>query len=65
MQTQQLIAGGRQPDLRVPETLTALDRLEARGWISPPTAAEMAEAYRFLRGLPLISGDDLHPEGIR
>jgi glutamate-ammonia-ligase adenylyltransferase len=51
VQTQQLIAGGRQPDLRVPETLTALDRLEARGWISPPTAAEMAEAYRFLRSI--------------
>ena len=34
-QTQQLIAGGRQPDLRVPATLGALDRLAARGWIKP------------------------------
>jgi glutamate-ammonia-ligase adenylyltransferase len=49
VQTQQLIAGGRQPDLRVPETLTALDRLAKRGWISSETAADMAGAYCFLR----------------
>ena len=34
VQTQQLIAGGRQPELRVSETLVALDRLEERGWIT-------------------------------
>jgi glutamate-ammonia-ligase adenylyltransferase len=34
VQTQQLIAGGRQPELRVSETLAALDRLEQRGWIA-------------------------------
>ncbi len=49
VQTQQLIAGGRQPDLRVSRTLDALDRLAARGWIARATAEEMAEAYRFLR----------------
>ena len=30
VQTQQLIAGGRQPELRVSETLVALQRLEER-----------------------------------
>ena len=25
----------------------------------------LSNAYRHLRGLPLISGDDEHPEGIR
>ena len=29
------------------------------------TWRRLSNAYRFLRGLPLISGDDLHPEGIR
>ena len=48
-QTQQLIAGGRQPDLRVSDTLTALARLNERGWITAAAAAELAEAYRFLR----------------
>src|SRR5262245_35062809 len=48
-QTQQLIAGGRQPDLRVSDTLTALARLKERGWITAAAAAELAEAYRFLR----------------
>jgi [glutamine synthetase] adenylyltransferase / [glutamine synthetase]-adenylyl-L-tyrosine phosphorylase len=51
VQTQQLIAGGRQPELRVSTTLDALDRLAAREWITRQTAGEMAEAYRFLRGL--------------
>ena len=49
VQTQQLIAGGRQPELRVSETLVALNRLEARGWIKPDVRRELDEAYRFLR----------------
>ena len=48
-QTQQLIAGGRQPDLRVPATLDALDRLVARSWLKPAIRDELAESYRFLR----------------
>ena len=51
VQTQQLIAGGRQPDLRMRGTLAALDGLVAREWIAANTAAELAEAYRFLRGI--------------
>ncbi len=51
VQTQQLIAGGRQTDLRVPETLVALERLLARGWIKPEVKADLVAAYLFLRGL--------------
>ena len=49
VQTQQLIAGGRQPSLRVSDTLSALARLEERGWITAAAHQELAEAYRFLR----------------
>jgi len=48
-QTQQLIAGGRQKDLRVPRTLDALLCLEARGWIRPEVRADLAAAYVELR----------------
>jgi glutamate-ammonia-ligase adenylyltransferase len=48
-QTQQLIAGGRNPDLRGRETLTTLDRLTADGWIDKDTCADMRAAYLFLR----------------
>ena len=48
-QTQQLIAGGRQPELRVSETLLALQRLEERRWITASARAELDAAYRFLR----------------
>ena len=49
VQTQQLIAGGRQPRLRVSDTLSALAALEERGWITGKAREELAEAYRFLR----------------
>jgi glutamate-ammonia-ligase adenylyltransferase len=48
-QTQQLIAGGRQPALRVPETLVALQRLSAAGWIGDDVRDDLDAAYRFLR----------------
>jgi glutamate-ammonia-ligase adenylyltransferase len=48
-QTQQLIAGGRQPALRAAETLAALERLTAAGWIKPEVQADLDQAYRFLR----------------
>ncbi len=50
-QTQQLIAGGRQPDLRVRATLSALGVLEKRGWVKPKVRAELDAAYQFLRRL--------------
>jgi glutamate-ammonia-ligase adenylyltransferase len=64
VQTQQLIAGGRQTDLRVSQTLEVLDRLAGRGWVGRQTADEMAEAYRFLRGiehrLQMIDDEQTH-----
>ena len=49
VQTQQLIAGGRQPALRASDTLSALARLDERGWITAAAHQELADAYRFLR----------------
>jgi glutamate-ammonia-ligase adenylyltransferase len=49
VQTQQLIAGGRQPALRVAETLAALERLTDAGWIKPEVRDDLDRAYRFLR----------------
>jgi len=48
-QTQQLIWGGRQPELRLSGTLAAIAGLAALGHVKPETAGEMAESYRFLR----------------
>ncbi|MGE3064738.1 MAG: bifunctional [glutamine synthetase] adenylyltransferase/[glutamine synthetase]-adenylyl-L-tyrosine phosphorylase [Hyphomicrobiaceae bacterium] len=48
-QTQQLIAGGRQSDLRIAGTLDALDRLAKRGWITATVARELTAAYLVLR----------------
>lgn len=50
-QTQQLIAGGRQPDLRVSSTLDALAALERRGWVKADVRADLDHAYRYLRRL--------------
>ena len=50
-QTQQIIAGGRQPDLRVRATLEALAALEARGWVKSKVRGELTDAYCFLRRL--------------
>ena len=49
VQTQQLIAGGRQLDLRGRQTLKNLEQLLAHSWISEQAAMQMAAAYRFLR----------------
>ena len=48
-QTQQLIAGGRNRALRPRGTLEALEALRRRGLIADGTAADLTEAYRFLR----------------
>jgi glutamate-ammonia-ligase adenylyltransferase len=48
-QTQQLIAGGRNPQLRDRDTLTTLDKLEHDHWIDAVVRDDMKEAYRFLR----------------
>ena len=48
-QTQQLIAGGRNPRLRDRDTLTTLDRLSEDGWIDAQARDDMRSAYVFLR----------------
>jgi glutamate-ammonia-ligase adenylyltransferase len=49
VQTQQLIAGGRFPELRGRETVPMLEELAARGWITPDAAAALSRQYWFLR----------------
>ena len=51
VQTQQLVAGGRNPALRTRSTIEALDVLTEAGWIDAKARDELAEAYWFLRGL--------------
>jgi [glutamine synthetase] adenylyltransferase / [glutamine synthetase]-adenylyl-L-tyrosine phosphorylase len=51
VQTQQLITGGRHPELRTRQTLSSLARLAEGGWIDESVAAELDAAYRFLRRL--------------
>jgi len=48
-QTQQLIAGGRHPELRVKPTLDALNILAASNWITFAARDELTLAYEFLR----------------
>lgn len=51
VQTQQLIAGGRNPKLRGRRTIDMLAALAEAKWITPETAEELAQAYRFLRAI--------------
>jgi glutamate-ammonia-ligase adenylyltransferase len=64
VQTQQLIAGGRQPDLRTPQTLVTLDRLAERGWIKPGVRDDLARSYTYLRGiehrLQMVADEQTH-----
>jgi glutamate-ammonia-ligase adenylyltransferase len=48
-QTQQLIAGGRNPALRDRETLVTLDKLAEDRWIDEAARDAMKSAYGFLR----------------
>src|SRR5690606_14192938 len=51
VQTQQLIAGGRDPDLRVRPTVAALAALVEGKWIGADTARDLEETYWFLRSV--------------
>ena len=51
VQTQQLIAGGRDEDLRGMQTMPMLDKLVEKEWIESLVADQMKAAYRFLRTL--------------
>ena len=63
-QTQQLIAGGRHPELRVRPTLQALQVLAARNWITFQACEELTAAYEFLRRvehrLQMIADEQTH-----
>jgi [glutamine synthetase] adenylyltransferase / [glutamine synthetase]-adenylyl-L-tyrosine phosphorylase len=50
-QTQQLIAGGRDPTLRVRPTADGLSALAAAGWINDATARDLTETYWLLRAV--------------
>jgi glutamate-ammonia-ligase adenylyltransferase len=49
VQTQQLIAGGRFPELRGRETVPMLGQLAARGWITVEARDALIRQYWFLR----------------
>ncbi len=48
-QTQQLISGGRDPDLRVRGTVEGLRRLAEKGWVPDEAAELLIRHYRFHR----------------
>jgi len=63
-QTQQLIAGGRHPELRARPTLLALQVLAASNWITLQACEELTVAYEFLRRvehrLQMIADEQTH-----
>lgn len=48
-QTQQLIAGGRMPQLRKTKTSEALDALVEFGWVQENASEELKKSYEYLR----------------
>ena len=64
VQTQQLIAGGRHPELRGRETLPMLDAMVEGGWIKKDARADLRAAYEFLRHvehrLQMVADDQTH-----
>ncbi|WP_151718764.1 [protein-PII] uridylyltransferase family protein [Gemmobacter serpentinus] len=72
-QTRQLIAGGRDPDLRDRTTVGGLAALAAKGWVPPDVAHDLTDLYRAHREiehrLQMIGDQQTHdlpnsPEGI-
>ncbi len=63
-QTQQLIAGGRHPELRVRPTLEALNVLASNNWITFEARDELTAAYEFLRRvehrLQMVADEQTH-----
>jgi glutamate-ammonia-ligase adenylyltransferase len=64
VQTQQLIAGGRHPELRGRRTLDMLGVLARGRWIAAEAAADLAAAYLFLRTvehrLQMVADEQTH-----
>jgi [glutamine synthetase] adenylyltransferase / [glutamine synthetase]-adenylyl-L-tyrosine phosphorylase len=63
-QTQQLIAGGRHPELRVRPTLEALNVLSSSHWITFEARDQLTAAYVFLRRvehrLQMVADEQTH-----
>ncbi|MGC5840005.1 bifunctional [glutamine synthetase] adenylyltransferase/[glutamine synthetase]-adenylyl-L-tyrosine phosphorylase [Mesorhizobium abyssinicae] len=64
VQTQQLIAGGRFPELRGRETVPMLGQLAARGWITADARDALARQYWFLRrvehAIQMVADEQTH-----
>ncbi len=64
VQTQQLIAGGRFPELRGRQTIPMLHELAARRWISPEAAQVLEGQYWFLRevehAIQIVADEQTH-----
>jgi glutamate-ammonia-ligase adenylyltransferase len=64
VQTQQLVAGGRNPALRVRGTEEALAALNTEGWIDTAAENDLVIAYRFLRQiehrLQMVADEQTH-----
>ena len=64
VQTQQLIAGGRHPELRGRDTLATLATLVEGGWIDAAARTDLEAAYLFLRTiehrLQMVADDQTH-----
>ena len=64
VQTQQLIAGGRNPQLRSRETLVTLRALADGGWVDTVACTDLETAYRFLRTvehrLQMVADEQTH-----
>jgi glutamate-ammonia-ligase adenylyltransferase len=63
-QTQQLILGGRNPELRCAGTIDAIEALHTKGFVSDVAATGLTGAYRFLRTiehrLQMIEDEQTH-----
>lgn len=73
-QTRQLIAGGRDPDLRARDTVGGLAALAAKGWIPHDVAEELTDHYRRHRDIEhriqMVNDAQTHslpkdPDGLR
>ena len=64
VQTQQLIAGGRNPVLRERRTVEMLDLLVEHSWIDAPVAQDLAASYAFVRDvehrLQIVADEQIH-----
>ena len=64
VQTQQLIAGGRFPELRGRSTIEMLQMLAERGWIGKEASSALADQYWFLRdvehAIQIIADEQTH-----